>query len=139
MGRIDGVQVGREHGFVDETVVSGGRVRRNYTYAEKVRMVEATLETGASVARVAQINGINANVLFVWRRQYREGKLGSGSEMRLLPVTVTETAIQGPATRTPQAPAQTNILHLDLPRRQVRIEGSVDTAMLRVVLEMLLR
>jgi len=102
-------------------------------------MVEATLEPGASVARVAQINGINANVLFVWRRQYREGRLGAGSEMRLLPVAVTEMAVQAAATRATQAPVQTNILHLDLPRRQVRIEGSVDTAMLRVVLEMLLR
>ena len=102
-------------------------------------MVEATLEPGASVARVAQTNGINANVLFVWRRQYREGKLGAGGVMRLLPVTVTEMAIQTPATSTTQAPVQANVLHLDLPRRQVRIEGSVDTAMLRMVLEMLLR
>jgi transposase len=124
---------------VSEASANSGRVRRNYTQAEKLRMVEATLEPGASVARVAQANGINANVLFVWRKQYREGHLTAGGirEPRLLPVAVTEMPIS--TIRTTQGTAQANILHLDLPRRQVRIEGSVDTAMLRVVLEMLLR
>jgi transposase len=38
-------------------------------------MVEQTLEPGASVAKVAQANGVNPNVLFLWRRQHREGRL----------------------------------------------------------------
>lgn len=42
---------------------------------EKRRMVEQTLEAGASVARVAQENGVNANLLFLWGRQHREGRL----------------------------------------------------------------
>jgi transposase-like protein len=42
---------------------------------EKRRMVEQTLEPGASVAQVAQANGVNPNLLFLWRRQHREGRL----------------------------------------------------------------
>ena len=30
-------------------------------------MVEQRLEPGASVAKVAQVNGVNPNLLFLWR------------------------------------------------------------------------
>jgi len=56
-------------------VGSGVRVRRR-SAAERLRVVEETLEVGASVARVALRHGINANQIFQWQRLYREGKLG---------------------------------------------------------------
>ena len=43
---------------------------------EKRRIVEETLEAGASVARVARRHAINANQVFYWRKKYREGRLG---------------------------------------------------------------
>ena len=49
------------------------RVRR--TVAEKRRIVELTLLPGASVARVAQAEGVNSHQVFQWRRAYRAGKL----------------------------------------------------------------
>jgi transposase len=54
------------------------RVRR--TVAEKRRIVDLALEPGASVARVAQSEGVNANQVFTRRRFYRAGML-SGGEM----------------------------------------------------------
>jgi len=48
---------------------SGTRVRR--TIAEKRRIVELSLEPGASVARIAPAEGVNANQIFQWRRAYR--------------------------------------------------------------------
>lgn len=61
-----------EHG-----AVSGeGRQRRLYPVEEKRRMVEQTLEAGASVAKIAQANGVNPNLLFLWRRQHRGGQDG---------------------------------------------------------------
>jgi transposase len=44
---------------------------------ERRRVVEETLEAGASVARVALKHGVNANQVFQWRRLYRDGKLGA--------------------------------------------------------------
>jgi transposase-like protein len=51
-------------------------VRRQRSVGEKRRIVEETLETGASVARVARRHAVNANQVFYWRKQYREGRLG---------------------------------------------------------------
>ena len=51
------------------------QVRKRRSAAEKRLIVEQTLEPGASVARVARAHGLNANVVFHWRREYREGRL----------------------------------------------------------------
>ena len=50
--------------------------RRRWPVEEKCRIVEQTLKPGASVARVALAHGVNANQVFSWRRQYRQGLLG---------------------------------------------------------------
>jgi transposase-like protein len=41
----------------------------------KLKIVQETLAPGASVARVAQARGVNANQLLNWRRLYRQGLL----------------------------------------------------------------
>ena len=70
--------------------VETGSQRRRRSVEEKRRIVEETLEAGASVARVALRHGINANQVFAWRKKYREGRLGKAS--KLLPVTVSDLA-----------------------------------------------
>jgi transposase-like protein len=71
---------------MDELGVSLRRVRVRRSVSEKRRIVAQTLEPGASVARVAQAHGVNPNVVFQWRREYRDGKL---AEPGLVPVLVT--------------------------------------------------
>ena len=58
---------------------------------EKVRIVEEASRPGASVAAVALRNGVNANLVFGWRRLHRRGLLERQREVapRLLPVKVT--------------------------------------------------
>jgi transposase len=51
---------------------------------EKRRIVEETLAEGTSVALVARTHGVNANLLFTWRKLYQAGRLGSGGA-KLLP------------------------------------------------------
>lgn len=56
--------------------------------------MEETLLSGASVAKVARAHGVNANQVFAWRRQYRQGLLGQGQETaNLLSVHVTGTRL----------------------------------------------
>lgn len=62
--------------------------RRHYrSVEERRRIVEKTLVKGASVARVAQEYGVNANLVFNWRKLYLKGQLG-GRAMKLLPATI---------------------------------------------------
>jgi hypothetical protein len=46
------------------------------------------------VARVAQAHEVNPNLLFLWRRQHREGRLlaSEADRLRLLPVTVVDSS-----------------------------------------------
>ena len=50
--------------------------------------MELTLEPGASVARVAQAEGVNANQVFQWRRAHRNGELQADRSMALVPVVL---------------------------------------------------
>lgn len=54
-----------------------GRAHAHRTYAQefKQQVIRETLEPGRSVSIVARRHDINANVVFGWRKQYREGKL----------------------------------------------------------------
>jgi transposase len=57
------------------------------------------LTPGASVSKVAQRYGLNANLLFTWRRrEARSVGLGGAEPLQLLPVTVSTVG-------TPAAPA----------------------------------
>ncbi|EGT5656637.1 transposase [Citrobacter braakii] len=55
-----------------------------------------------SISKLALENGINANLLFKWRQQWREGKLllPSSESPQLLPMTLNATAVQ------PEPPAE---------------------------------
>jgi transposase len=77
-----------EQSILDETPKREARRRRSVE--EKRRIVEETLEAGASVARVARRHAVNANQVFYWRKKYREGRLGENRSNKLLPVTLSD-------------------------------------------------
>jgi transposase len=136
--------------------------RRKHSIVEKRRIVEATLVAGASVARVAREHGVNANQVFGWRRLYQRGLLGRNvPSVALVPVKVTESApapvpadpavVATPvgSIEAPRKPKGTNLrsadpatpsgsIQLRLPKGQLRIDGTVDAALLRVLVECLL-
>ncbi|NIO38817.1 MAG: transposase [Burkholderiales bacterium] len=67
--------------------------RRRFSLALKREMVEATLDGKTSVSVVARQYDVNANQLFRWRSEYRNGLLGSESvSATLLPVKVTRSS-----------------------------------------------
>ena len=112
--------------------------RHHRSVAEKRRIVEETLAEGASVARVSRAHGVNANQVFQWRRLYRAGRLGgSPTALKLLPVTVEGSPTLPPAQPPPE-PA-VGAIHIKLGHAQIRIEGTPDVALLRLVLDSLRR
>ena len=56
------------HIMDSQRVTKPGNRRRQHTDAFKQALVERSLVPGASVAAIAQDAGINANLLFNWRR-----------------------------------------------------------------------
>jgi transposase len=126
-----------------EVGAGGGRAKRVHrTAEEKRRIVEATLVPGASIARVARENGVNANQVFQWRYEYRKGIGWAASQLRteLLPVTVTA---EPDGVMTPEAmpvAASLGSIHIELPGRAlVSVESGVDPALVRAILGSLMR
>ena len=65
--------------------------RPNFSVEFKRRVVEAPLLPGASVALIAREHEVNANLVFKWRRHYREGQLGPvAHQVTLLPVNLSK-------------------------------------------------
>jgi transposase len=93
------------------------------------------------VARVARAHGVNANQVFGWRRLYGAGRLGERKPaMKLLPVRVgggspAPLPVERRPTDLPKA--QPGTIHIELRQAQVRIEGSADARLVRVLLECL--
>lgn len=54
-------------------VVTAVQRRRRFSTAEKVRLVEETMQPGMSVSLVARQAGISPSMLFNWRRRMLEG------------------------------------------------------------------
>jgi transposase len=124
MGTCEGAEV---IDIPDQAGAPPTRERRSV--ATKRKIVEETLAPGASVARVARANGVNANQVFSWRRLYLAGRLGDRPRStKLLPVTLPADA---PESVEPGA------IHIKLAHAQIRIEGSADVRLLRTVLKLL--
>jgi transposase len=95
-----------------------------------------------SVARVAQAEGVNANQVFKWRRDYRNGRLVEAGESTtsLLPVVVSATGFEaGVALSAPICPepaAPTGAIHIKFPgRATIIVENGADGSLLRTILE----
>jgi transposase len=135
---------------LERAVVKREPQRRRRSLEEKRRIVEETLEPDASVARVARAHGVNANQVFHWRRQYRQGLLGEGNAetVKLLPVHVTGATVRktNRQVRRPAARATcdgsrstpSGTIEVELPKGHLRMTGWVDAEALQVVLEKLL-
>jgi len=73
--------------------VKAKRRRRLWSADEKRRMIDECRAPGASVAEVALRHGVNANLLFTWKRQSaRDGGGEGAAPVELVPVRVTPEA-----------------------------------------------
>ncbi len=52
--------------------IIGGEPRRRWSLEQKLATVEATFQPGASVNGVARQLGVNAGMLFSWRKEFRD-------------------------------------------------------------------
>jgi transposase len=97
--------------------------RRMRAAEEKLRIVQETRVAGTSVAAVARRHGVNANLLFSWRRQYEQGVLvehtRSPRAAKLLPVKLSSPSATA-------APGSTATIEIELPcGARIRLVGEV--------------
>jgi transposase len=72
----------------DEEPGTARRKRRSWTLEEKRRIVDESLEDGASIAEVARRHDLNANQLFTWRRLFGVEPAGPRELAPILPVSI---------------------------------------------------
>ena len=133
-----------------------GSSRRQHEKSFKAELVEQCMVPGASVAAVALAGGINANLLFKWRRDHLRSKrlssAASSPSAVLVPVHVvaavdadaghSRSSAPSPASTAlavaPQRSARnTSIIELNFAGAVLRLHGPVDGASLCSVLRAL--
>ena len=119
--------------------------RRFRSKQEKRQIIEETLKPGASVAVVARKHEVNANQVFLWRKQYREGWLNENNDTAMALVPVKISPATGKAVRTMRravklgARTVSGTIDIDLGHARVRIEGAADAECVRAALQGLVR
>lgn len=125
--------------------VLGAERRRRWSYEDKVRLIEETMQSGRTVCDVARRHGLAQSLLFTWRRQARQGCLGVGAVPAIVPVEITPSQADAPAgappppspSRPASAPPSMRAGTIEIGDCCVRVDRDVDTEALRCVLELL--
>jgi transposase len=120
------------------------RRRRVHSAAFKDGLIARSLQPGASVSALALEAGINANLLFNWRRMHLRARRGAGpasmhATPTLLPVTLSMPVAAPAASAATRANAmqRAGSIEIDVEGARVRLRGAVDLASLRSVLQAL--
>ena len=112
------------------------RIRR--TMEEKRKIVLESLSTDTSVAAVARIHGINANLLHSWRWLYRRGELGkTEDDPKFLPIKVSSKTQSVSKLSDTRQEDQKAYLEIILGEVRVLVHGAVSPEVLRNVLKAL--
>lgn len=113
------------------------RRRRDHSPELKRELIRQCLQPGASVSSIAMAHGINANLVFKWRREHRAALTASPQPAQtptpeLLPITLASPApsdatVAPHPARTPcTARANTGSIELDFAGARLRLRGTVD-------------
>ncbi len=114
--------------------------RRFRSKQERRAIVEESLRPGTSVSLVARAHNVNANQVFAWRKQYREGRLEVPAMANaLVPVTIRDVVEQVHHRSVQSKSLPTGIIDIDLGHARVRIEGAADPECVRAAVEGLIR
>jgi transposase len=113
------------------------RRRRDHSPELKRELVARSLVPGASVAAIALEAGINANLLFTWRRAHLEAMKGTATPAQavLLPVEVQST--QAPTVAGSVRTVAASAIEVELNGARLRVRGVPDEGALRCVLQAL--
>jgi transposase len=121
------------------------RRRRDHSPELKRELVRQCLQPGASVSSIAMAHGINANLVFKWRREHREAEAAAAGPAQasaplLLPITLASATPKDAAVSSPPVPpscasrTSAGRTELDFAGARLRLRGAVDQESLLGVL-----
>src|SRR3981189_1491953 len=110
-------------------VVDTGR-RRRWSDAEKLRIVEESFSGPRLVSATARRHGLSKQLLFSWRKAYREGQLGDCQVDGFVPARIV-AEVEATAERAAAAATGTGTLEVVTANgRRVIVDRNVDVAVL---------
>ena len=114
------------------------RRRRVRSEDEKRQIVAETFEPGTSVSAVARRHGLNANLLFTWRREMGAGLSASAHDpIGFVPAVIGAPRVSAAVPSPPSAGGQMEIVFGGGER--VLVDRTVDAAALARVIKILSR
>ena len=119
--------------IMNDQVTRTKRRRRYHSPELKRELVARSLQPGASVAAIAMEAGINANLLFTWRRAHLDAMTTQTAPV-LLPVKLEAP---GKANVSTGPVAMPGTIEVDIGGARMRLYGPVDEASVRLVLQTL--
>jgi transposase len=124
-----------------------GRRRHYYSRAFKRQVVEETLVGDRSVSQIARDHDVNANLIFRWRRAYREGRFDDSASLIPVKVVADEAAESTSVVAEPRPtasrsgkqsiPTEGHLSITTAAGHHLAVSGSVDPDVLRAALEVL--
>jgi transposase len=130
-------------------VLGGVERRRRWSAEDKLRIVEASLQSGAVVTDVARRNQVSKSLLYEWRRLARMGRLVTepvAPTAAFVPVQIerprsTEAVQAQDSARSLSAPRRrAGLIEIELAGgRRVRVDAQFDVEALSRVLDLLER
>lgn len=95
-------------------IISTVARRRRWTPEEKVEILDEAFRTGSSVAATSDRRGVSRALIYLWRRQAREGRIpGVGMAETAMPAfvpvhvaAITDQSASAPSTRKARAPRE---------------------------------
>ncbi|MEP1142930.1 MAG: transposase [Henriciella sp.] len=112
-----------------------GERRRHWSDDDKLRIVEESFIGHRQVTATARRHGICRSLLTTWRRQYRNGELGSSGSVSFAPVTVPKEVSASQANLIDAIPSPDCRVEVALPngRRLIVPIGVESEALARIL------
>ena len=124
--------------------------RRSFTPEFRKALAQHACESGISVSQLVQDNGINANMLFKWRRQLLASQLDCATQPQaMLPVTIVEAEpnlrqaklkqsyLPKLASIAPATVVRQSLIEIEIAGATVRFDECADLTKVRAVVRML--
>jgi transposase len=108
--------------------------RRRWAMAEKLRLVAATRQSGATVASVAREHGVSEGLLYTWRSRFGHGPAEAG----FAPLTVLDAPRPAPTAGAVEVELPAETIEIALPNGcRLRVHERIPASTLRKVVGVL--